>query len=173
METETLKKLKSNIEKSVDELGKKSDISPAETRALLDGLQAHDLLDCKIEECKMKEEYKEDGYSGYHHYPRRYDITAYNDRSMRRNYSGDYGVEGWYRSNGMRDGMYYDYDHMAYNDMPDGSYRRSMHGSYNDGMSRHSLVDRMISAIESKVQPGSDFEADEMRRYIRMLRQAE
>lgn len=172
METETLKKLKSNIEKSVDELGKKSDISPAETRALLDGLQAHDILDCKIEECKMKEEYKEDGYSGHRYYPRHYDITAYNDRGMHRDYSGDYGVEGWYRSNGMRDDMYYD-DRMAYNSMPNGSYRHSMRRSYNDGMSRHSLVDRMISAIESKVQPASDFEADEMRRYIHMLRQAE
>ena len=76
MDLDSMKKLKGTVDKCIMELTKKNDLTPAETKAVLDGMQLCDMLDEKIEECKMKEEYSEMGYSGHHQPYRRYDIKS-------------------------------------------------------------------------------------------------
>ena len=56
MEMESMMKLKAADEKCLDELSKKTDLSPAETKAALDGMELRELLKCEIEDCKMKED---------------------------------------------------------------------------------------------------------------------
>lgn len=183
MEVESMKKLKSTIEKCIVELAEKSDLSPAETKTLKDGLEAMDMLDCKIEDCKMKNdmEYSERGYSGHDTPFREYRITSYGrpmrmshgdsyrpmhisygDRPMN-GYSGDYGVQGWYRSdNGMsRNGYDPYYDNMY------------MDRGRNGGYSRHSIGDRVIEMLEHKMdETQSDYEREELRKYMHLIRQA-
>lgn len=157
MEIETMKKILSAVEKSIQDLSAKQDLTPQETRACLDGMQLRDLLLCEIEYCKQ-EEYSERAYSRHGEIPyRRYNIEAYRDRPtsvMRsdRSYCGDYG-------------MY---------DGPDsyGVYGRIPHGSVSTGYSRHSIGDRAVEKLEQMMDTaGSEYEKEELHKFIRMIRQ--
>lgn len=200
LDKDVLKKIDKNIVKCITELGKKDDINPSETKALLDGLQTREWIACQIEECEMKEQ--EDsakkgsyGYSGHGDPYRRYSITAYNSPSSRSDYenrmmprySGDYGVEGWYRSGADRryQAGVYPMDEYG-NDLRGQSMRNDMSRGMsmtNNGMSnaehreysRHSVADRIINIIEKSKELGdmTPFEQDEVRRVIRMIRTAE
>ena len=177
MDMESMKKLKGTVEKCLDDLSKKPDLSPAETKAALDGMELRELLKCEIEDCKMKEdkEYSERGYSGDGTPYRQYHITSYgmpfrmtnadgsyrmphvsyDGHSMNDGYSGDYGVQGWYRSK----------DSEPYYNSPEYSERR--------GYSRHSIGDRVVEKLERMMdKTDSDYERDELHKFIRMVRQA-
>ena len=147
MEVESLKKLKSNVEKCLEALGSKNDLNPAETKAAMDGLELLHMLDREIESCEMDKRYSEVGYSGDGKRPyRHYTVNAYRHPDMR--YSGDYGVQGWYRSN---DGAMWEPEY-----------------------SRHSIADRAVEKLENLMdQAGSEYEREELHRFIRMIRQAE
>jgi len=180
MDVEAMKKLKGTVEKCLDELAKKTDLSPAETKAALDGMELRDMLMCEIGDCKAKEEmeYAERGYSGDGRPYRQYHITSYghpmrqsmrpmrvsyDDRPMT-NYSGDYGVQGWYRSG---DGMSNCGPDPYYYDMRDDgrSYRN------DGGYSRHSIGDRAIETLEKLMDTSkSDYEKEELHKFIRLIR---
>ena len=187
MEVESMKHGKATVEKCLEELFKKSDLTPAETKAALDGMNLRDLLTCEIEDCKMKEKEKEDmeyserGYSGHDTPYRQYHITSYG-RPMRMSrsdgsyrpmrisyggrmmddYSGDYGVQGWYRSgddmsNCGPDPYYYS----------DGRYRE------DHRYSRHSIGDRVVEKLEHMMDTtSSEYEKEELHKFIRMVRSA-
>ena len=181
MEMESMKKLKGVVEKCLDELAKKPDLSPAETKAALDGMELRELLKCEIEDCKMKEdkEYSERGYSSHDLPYRQYQMTSYGmpfrmthaDGSYRSNgssmyydgpayadgrYSGDYGVNGWYRSNNGSAMRY---------ESPEYAERR--------GSSRHSIGDRVVEKLENMMdKTESDYEREELRKFMRMIRSA-
>lgn len=178
MDMESMKKLKSSVEKCLDELAKKSDLSPAETKAALDGMELREMLKCEIEDCKMKEdkEYSERGYSGHDVPYRQYHITSYgmpfrmtnadgSYHTMRGSYegtggnggySGDYGVNGWYRSNSAPDMRF---------DSPEYSERH--------GYSRHSIGDRVVEKLEHMMdKTDSDYEREELRKFMKMIRSA-
>ena len=167
MEMESIKKLKATVEKCLEELSKKSDLNPAETKAALDGMELRELLQCELDNCKAKDDAEkfDKGYSGHDRPYREYYITSYgrpvqvaypdwNSMSMRsmphvRGYSGDYGVEGWYRSN---------------SDM-----ERNERQSY----SRHSIGDRVVEKLERMMDTtDSDYERQELHKFIRMVRSA-
>lgn len=111
MKTESMQNMKKVVEKCLDELMRKSDLTPAETKAALDGFKLYDELCCRIEDCKMEEDYSERGYSGGYMPNRQYHITSYgmperalySDRSYRR---------------------------MSYANNSGGSYNGSYNGSY-------------------------------------------
>ena len=162
MEVESMKKLKTAVEKCLMELSQKPDLSPAETKAALDGMELRELLKCEIDDCKMKEnkEYSERGYSGHDVPYRQYHVTSYGmpfrmtyadgmtNRSMHDGYSGDYGVQGWYRS-----------------DSPEYSERR--------GYSRHSIGDRVVEKLEHMMDnTDSNYEREELQKFMRMIRSA-
>lgn len=180
MEVESMKKLKSTVEKCLDELSQKPDLTPAETKAALDGMELREMLKCEIEDCKMadkeKEKYEEGGYSGHDQPYRQYHITSfgrpirvsYGDRSYRSMpmYSGDYGVQGWYRSGD-------DMSHCGYdpNYYRDGSMDYSERGMR--GYSRHSLGDRVVEKLEHMMDAtDSNYEREELHKFIRMIRSA-
>jgi len=190
IDKDVLKKIDANIVKCIDELGKKNDINPAETKAFLDGLQAREWIACQLEECEKKE-HEDDmkkgsyGYSSHGDPYRRYSITAYNappmhdsyDNRMMHRYSGDYGVEGWYRSGDDRryQAGVWPMDEYG-NDLHEGMPRgMSMTNAEHREYSRHSVADRIISIIEKSKELGdmTPFEQDEVRRVIRMIRTAE
>lgn len=152
MDMESLKKLKGTVEKCIDELSKKTDLTPAETKAALDGMQLRDMLLCEIEQCKMQDEYSEsNGYSGYPSFPRHYNMTAYGQSAGRmyseQNRSSRMGGSGA----------------PSYNSSHDGSY----------GYSRHSVGDRAVEKLENLMDSAqSEYEREEVKRFIRMIRQA-
>lgn len=158
MDMEAMKKLKETAEKCVAELSKKNDLSPSETRAAVDGLQLINMLDYKIEESKIGEEYSERGYSR-HHQPMR---MMYPEDSYR-GYSGDYGIQGWYQNgNGS-------YENRSYGNQ----YGESMSMNSSRGYSRHSISDRAVEKLEHLMDmAGSEYERQELKRYIGMIRQA-
>lgn len=192
---EALKNIKKNIVKNVNELGKKTDLTAAETKAMLDGFDAYDRACCELENCEMVEQAEGDakknsyrGYSMHGDTPyRRYNITAYGDPAMASygrprmpHYSGDYGVQGWYRSGDDR--MYqagvYPMDHFEHN--ANGSYgnypmANNMSAAEHREYSRHSVNDRVISIIEKSPELNgmSPFEQDEVRRIMALIRTAE
>lgn len=195
IEKDTLKNIDKNIVKCINELGKKTDINPAETEAFLKGVQAREWIACQLEECEKKEHEDETmkgsyGYSSHGDPYRRYSITAYNappmhesyGRRMMPRYSGDYGVEGWYHSGDDRryQAGVYPYDEYG-NELRD----RSMHDGMSRGMSmtnaehreysRHSVNDRIISIIEKSPELNNmtQFEQDEVRRIMALIRTAE
>ena len=190
METEKLKKLKSTVEKCIEELSVKPDLTPAETKALLDGMKLRRLLCEEIDDCEMMEEMTRDmERSRYaersgHGYSRR----SYSDESQRGYYDGDgysgqrrnaqgqfsvngqhgsyngpnYGVQGWYESanaSGSNSGS-----------DSDSSYR----DGYSDRRySRHSIGDRMVAMMEKEMdQAESDYEREQIHKFIRMIRAA-
>jgi len=165
-EVESLKKLKQATVKNINELGKKTDLTPAETKALVDGFELMDRLCYEIEDCEMKEENEKSQYSGCYGHgemyatPRRYSITSY--ARPRGNMRMSYG-DGPYMEHGRSytGPMGYQYDDPMY---------------YGDGRgySRHSIGDRAISCLEREMDSvGSDYERRELRRFIEMIRSAE
>lgn len=166
MEMESLKKILATVEKTIQALDNKNDFNPSETQALLNGMQLRELLLCELEDCKRKdqmEEYAERGYSRHDHPYRRYNITAYGGRPTSVMYSGD-------RS-------YYDpyYDEWDSRDMYYGVPGQVPHGSVSTrgGYSRHSIGDRVVEKLEQMMDgAGSDYEKEELHKFIRMIRQA-
>lgn len=185
LEKEALKKIDQNIVKSINELGKKADISPAETKSVIDGMTARNMIHCELEACEATEHLGEEVKNSYRNYSmhgyeqpyRRYNITAYGNpemasygRNMMPRYSGGYGVQGWYRS-----------------DEPDPRYQAgvypmenaygpmNMSAAEHREYSRHSVSDRIVSIIEKSPDLGkmTPFEQDEVRRIISMIRTAE
>lgn len=186
-EKEALKNIQKNIVKNINELGKKNDLTAAETKAMLDGFEAYDRACIELEACDAKEHETEAinasyrGYSMHGDQPfRRYEITSYGDRNMRSygsrhmmpRYSGDYGVEGWYRSGDDRryQAGVYPYDEYG-NELRDRSMTNAEHREY----SRHSVNDRIISIIEKSPELSNmtQFEQDEVRRIMSLIRTAE
>lgn len=189
LELESMKKLKSTVERCIDELAKKQDITPAETKAALDGMELREMLKCEIEDCKEKEKEDEEGYSerGYSRYGerpyRQYRLTSFGRpmmsrsngsyRSRRRSYgdremvdySGDYGVQGWYRSG--------DGSNNSFNDSYRSYYGPDFSERSNRGYSRHSLGDRVVEKLEHMMDTTeSDYEREELHKFIRMIRSA-
>lgn len=195
LKTESMKNMKKVVEKCLDELMKKPDLSPAETKAAIDGFHLYDELCCRIEDCEMEEEkkdpgvYSERGYSRHGEPYREYHITSYgmperavySDRNVRMprpmEYAGapKYGVHGWYQSN---------YEPRAmerYSGYP-GYPREHMNASYYDDpyyaergreYSRHSVSDRAVEQLEHMMDSSeSDYERQELRKYIKMIRAA-
>lgn len=146
MEIESLKKLKSTVERCIEELSRKSDLTPAETKAALDGMQLRDILCMEIEDCEKPSEYSDRGYSGYRAVPRRYTMTAY-------------GMEGMSHYPGQPR------DHMG---------RYSGEPMVEDrGYSRHSIGDRAVEKLEQLMDTTqSGYEQEELHKFIRMIRQA-
>jgi len=187
LKTESMKNMKKTVEKCLDELMKKNDLTPAETKAAIDGFHLYDELCCRIEDCEAEEEkkdsgmYAERGYSMHGEPYREYHITSYGmperavysersyGRMNRGHYSGhpQYGVQGWYQSN-----------YPSYPGYPS----EHMNGSYCDdpyyadrgmGYSRHSISDRAVSCLEKLFDTaGSDYEKQELKKYISMVRAA-
>lgn len=174
MEMESLKRLKGAVEKCLDELSKKSDLTPAETKAALDGMELREMLICEMENCKMQDdkEYSERGYSRSDRPYREYHITSFGRpvhmmypetgpmRDANGRYSNDYGVQGWYRSG--NDGSY----------CPD-PYYAAEYSDRGRGYSRHSIGDRMVAMMEKEMDnTKSDYEKEELKKFIHMIRQA-
>lgn len=161
MEMESLKKILAAVEKSIKDLDSKNDYTPSETQALLNGMQLRELLLCEMEDCKRKdqmEEYAERGYSRHDRPYRRYELTAYGGRPTSVMYSGDPYYDDW----GSRD-MYYGVP----GQVPHGSV------STRGGYSRHSIGDRVVEKLEQMMDgAGSDYEKEELHKFIRMIRQA-
>ena len=65
LKTESMKNMKKTVEKCLDELMKKNDLTPAETKAALDGFKLYDELCCRIEDCETEEKDVANGYSGH------------------------------------------------------------------------------------------------------------
>ena len=172
MDVENLKKGKSTVEKCLHELFQKGDLNPSETKAALDGMRLRDLLCAEIENCEMEKEYSEHGYSGYRAVPRHYEMTAYAPRrDAGGRYSGDpaYGIQGWYESRPM--GGYYDNMDSYSRGYYDG--RADIYGMHNGGYSRHSIGDRAVETLEQLMDSAkSEYEREELHKFIRMIRQA-
>ena len=151
MEMESLKNLKSAVEKNLEELSKKQDLTPSETKAALDGFELREWILCEMDNCRMEEDYSERSryHRGYSGEPmdrpyRRYDITAY-------------GNENWLH------------------DMNGHTMRRSYcdQDYYNRGYSRHSIGDRVVEKLENMMdQADSEYEREELRKFMKMIRQA-
>lgn len=192
LKTESMENMKKVVAKCLDELMQKNDLTPAETKAAIDGLHLYDELCCRIEECKAEEEkkepgeYAERGYSMHGEPYRQYHITSYgmperavySDRrygSMNRGSYGNpnYGVHGWYQSNS--DG------YSGYPGYPSEFMNRSYCGDpyydgpeYSDrGYSRHSISDRAVACLEKLFdKSASEYEKQELKKYISMVRAA-
>ena len=179
---EALKNIKKNIVKNINELGKKNDLTAAETKAMLDGFDAYDRACCELENCEMVEQAegdaKKNSYRGYsmHGDP----AMASYGRPMMPRYSGDYGVEGWYRSgdNRMYQAGVYPmdrFDHTANGSYGNGYPMNNMSTAEHREYSRHSVNDRVISIIEKSPELNNmtPFEQDEVRRIMALIRTAE
>lgn len=143
MEMETLKKGKALVEKCIEDLFKKNDLTPAETKAALDGMQLREMLCIELEDAKVN---GEEGYSGYHSMPRHYAMTAYAS-DLRHMYPER-----------RRDAM--------------GRYAGDMDRSYGYDYSRHSIGDRAVEKLENLMDTaGSEYEREELRKFIRIIRQ--
>lgn len=193
LKTESMKNMKKTVEKCLDELMQKTDLSPAETKAAIDGLHLYDELCCRIEECEMEEKkpdqnmiYSDRGYSGHGEPYREYHITSYGmpERAVysNRRYGnmnrGSYGEpsyddRGWYQSNNYPSFM------RGYSGLPGYPYEH-MNSSYCDepyysgrGYSRHSISDRAVSCLEKLFDTAaSEYEKQELKKYISMVRAA-
>lgn len=177
LKTESMKNMKKTVEKCLDELMQKTDLTPAETKAALDGFKLHDELCCRIEDCEKEEKkseqggmYSERGYSMHGEPYREYHITSYG--MPERSYSHpNYGVHGWYQSNyPSAEGGYarlpgYPDEHMSRNIYDPYYAERGM------GYSRHSISDRAVSSLEQLFDvAASDYEKQELRKYISLIR---
>lgn len=186
---EEMRHMKKIVEKCLGDLMKKEDLTPAETKAAIDGFHLHDELCCRIEDCENEEKgmkrtpdsMMENGYSGHGDPYREYHITSYgmperavySDRSygnMHRNamnYSEgpQYGVHGWYQ-NDYQNLPGYPVEHMR------GGYYGSER-SDTRGYSRHSISDRAVSCLEQLFDSSaSDYEKQELKKYIALIRNA-
>lgn len=147
-DVEALKRIKQATLKCINDLGKKTDLNPAETKAALDGFDLLDRLCYEIEDCEQRKKEEEhahaSGYSDYAH-PRRYSITSYGMPRMRTSHHmPEYYMDEW------RDDMEY-------------ANRR--------GYSRHSIGDRVVALIEKEMDTtDSAYEREELQKFIRMIR---
>lgn len=165
MKIESMKNMKKVVEKCLDGLMAKSDLTPAETKAALDGFRLYDELCCRIEDCKMEEDYSQRGYSGHEMPYRQYRITSYGRPD--RMYSGtpQYGVHGWYQNNTYRNQD--EYARGYYGD----SYNGYEYSDRSRGYSRHSISDRVVSMVERMMDTAeSDYERQELQKYIKAIR---
>lgn len=184
MEVESMKKLMSTVEKCIEELAKKQDLTPQETKALLDGLMVREKLCMELEDCEAGG-YKntDEMYSERSSYRRRgsYGWNTGTGGSYGNGHSGrpQYGIGGWYQSNN-------DYPMMnGYSGLP-GYPTQHMNQSYCEpyyyggdmnmrghGYSRHSVSDRAVEQLEHMMDSSeSDYERQELRKYIKMIRAA-
>lgn len=172
MDVEALKKAKQVTEKNIDELAKKSDLNPSETKAFKDALELLDLIECKMQECEMKEngysQYSGAGEMGYAT-PRRYNIVSYARPRGRMSYGPPMMYDEAYCGP-----MYYGDESMM--------SRRSMNGGmtpgyYADSMrgySGHSVKDRAIACLEKEFgTSGSEYELQQLHRYTDLIRSTE
>jgi hypothetical protein len=193
LKTESMKNMKKTVEKCLDELMKKNDLTPAETKAAIDGFHLYDELCCRIEECEAEEEkkdpgaYAERGYSMHGEPYRQYHITSYgmperavySDRSYghmnRGSYSSgpQYGVHGWYESNRYPSYPGYPSEHMNASYCDDPYYYGPEYSDRGHGYSRHSISDRAVSSLEKLFDmAASEYEKQELKKYISMIRAA-
>lgn len=162
LKVESMANAKKVVEQCLEELMKKPDLTPAETKAMLDGLKLHDELCCRIEDCNKAEEYPERGYSGYPMPNHRYHITSYGmpERSLQSggNNNGSYNGDSSMRSY-----------RGSYNDEP--RYYGDEYSERGRGYSRHSISDRVVSMVENMMDTAkSDYERQELEKYIRAIR---
>ena len=151
MEMESMKKLKATVEKCLEELSKKSDLNPAETKAALDGMELRELIQCEIDNCKAKDDAEkfDKGYSGHDRPYREYYITSYG-RPVQVSYP--------------------DWNNMSMRNMPRWD---EDHSERRHGYSRHSIGDRVVEKLEHMMdQTDSDYERQELHKFIRMVRSA-
>lgn len=179
LKTESMKNMKKTVEKCLDELMNKSDLTPAETKAALDGFKLHDELCCRIEDCEKEEKkneaggtYSEYGYSMHGDPFREYHITSYG--MPERSYSHpNYGVHGWYQSNNYSSYPGYPSEHMNGSYCNDPYYYGPEYAEQGRGYSRHSISDRAVSNLEKLFDvAASDYEKQELKKYISMIRAA-
>lgn len=157
MDTEFLKGLKKTTERNLMELGKKQDLTAAETKAAKDAFELLDYLCYKIEECEIKEKgySQRSGYSMDRRPFREYQINSYT-------MPGGMSYDGMSYDNSMR-GQYYN----------TGSNNRSYGDSYARGYSGHSINDRLISLVEGMYDEAkSDYEREQLNKFMNMLRAA-
>lgn len=175
MEVESMKKMKAIVEKCLEELSKKSDLTPAETEAALNGMKLRKELCEEIEDCEVGD-YKntDDMYSERSSYRRRH---SYDGGTSSRGYSEHprYGIGGWYQNsmngNSMMPG--YPVEHMNMSYCPPNYYSPDMAYSERRGYSRHSVSDRAVEQLEHMMDTTeSDYERQELRKYIKMIRAA-
>jgi hypothetical protein len=179
MKIESMKNMKKTVEKCLDDLMKKSDLTPAETKAAIDGFHLYDELCCRIEDCEREEEKKipEQGYSSHGEPYRQYHITSYGmpERAV---YSGmeyserpRYGVHGWYQSNSYPSYPGYPSEHMNRSYCGDPYYSGPEYMERGRGYSRHSISDRVVSCLEQIFDSAaSEYEKQELKKYISMVR---
>ena len=170
---ESMRKLKDTVEKCIAELSKKDDLTPQETKALLDGFQVRHWICEELEDCKMAEEYSDRrgdmGYSGRRMYSRSYGMPRYDVRGYYPSYSGypGYPTEHMAASYcGPMDPYYYGDrgNSMGYMNHSDRSV---------SGYSRHSIGDKAVERLENLMdQAGSDYEKEQLHKFIRMIRAA-
>lgn len=195
LKTESMKNMKKVVEKCLDDLMMKNDLTPAETKAAIDGFHLYDELCCRIEDCEAEEKkpeqdmmYSERRYSMHGDPYREYHITSYgmperavySDRrygNMNRGteYSGvpQYGVHGWYQSNNYSSYPSYPSEHMNGSYCNDPYYYGPEYAERGRGYSRHSISDRAVSSLEKLFDvAASDYEKQELKKYISMIRAA-
>lgn len=194
LKTESMENMKKVVAKCLDELMMKNDLTPAETKAAIDGLHLYDELCCRVEECKAEEEkkdsgeYSERGYSRHGEPYRQYHITSYgmperavySDRSYGNMHRGsygnpNYGVHGWYQSNSDGYSGYpgYPSEFMNRSYCGDPYYDSPEYADRGRGYSRHSISDRAVACLEKLFDTSaSDYEKQELKKYISMVRAA-
>lgn len=150
MNAESLKKIKQLTECNIEELGKKSNISDTDVKCAIAGFELIDWINSNI---GSGEEMRENGYSQHSGFmepmanPRRYNITSYN---APRGMSFDRGMSRTYQGNGRG------------------------YSSNGNSYSRHSIGDRVISCMEQMMdEAASDYERQELHRFMEMIRSAE
>ena len=160
----SMENMKKVVEKCLDDLMKKSDLTPAETKTALDGFKLYDELCCRIEDCKNVEEQPERGYSG-NSTPRHYHMTSYGLPEMARSERNYHDSRDWYQGNNYP---------MSMNGMRgycDDPYYYGSEYSERRGYSRHSIGDRVVSMVEGMMDSAkSDYERQELQKYIRTIR---
>ena len=179
MEVESLKTLKSTVEKCIEELSKKQDLTPQETRALVDGLMAREKLCMEIEDCEAGDYKDTDEMYSERSSHRRHGSYVWNTRTGGLYDNGMSGNRGWYQMNRQYPEMNgqsglpgYPAQHM---NQPycDPYYYGGDMGMRGHGYSRHSISDRAIEQLEHMMDTSeSDYERQELRKYIKMIRAA-
>ncbi len=148
MDLDFLKTLKKTTERNLMDLSKKPEMSAAETKAAKDAMELLDYLDMKIEDCEMKEK-------GY---------PQYSGHAMDRAPYREYQITS-YRSP----------QHRSYDGVMRGHYYNPSYGydPYMYGYSGHSISDRAVSLMEGMMDGAkSDYEREQVKRFIEMIRAA-
>lgn len=162
LDLDSLKNLKKTVAKCITDLGKKSDLSPQETKAAYDGARLYDWLCETVEECEAGE-YGNGGYS-----ERRYSMRS-PMRHMPMNYPMNHGYSSYpgYPSEFMNTSYC---DPYTYDSGMKMSSNRMSHG---ECYSRHSIGDRAVERLENLMDSaGSEYEKEQLHKYIRMIRAA-